>query len=240
MTTEATLRAVDAFWADQFGCLPPALREPGLGILARAETHGGPSVFVFWRDPACLVTVAPDLLDRVEPPVRGAAAADLISPAFWQALLGLPDEAFRGPAWLGYADASDFRACDPRGSRLLGAADDAALRRLAGRCAPLEWEHSGIEFGHWPIFGCFRGDDLVTAGTLKNWSELLRHAGIVTDPAWRGQGYGKAVVSAMTEHALAEGAIPQYRTLESNLAAVGIARSLGYQRYAATLAIRLP
>lgn len=239
MTTEATLGAIDAFWADQLGCLPPALRAPGLAVLGPAQTHGGSSVFVCWRDPACVVTVVAGLLDRVEPAVRAAAAADLVRPAFWQALLGVTHEAIRGPAWLGYADASDFRPCDQRGSRLLDTADTPALRRLAERCAPLEWEHGGIEFGQWPVFGCRRGDELVAAGTLKDWSELLRHVGIVTDPARRGQGYGKAVVSAMTERALAEGGIAQYRTLESNLPSIGIARSLGYEPYATTLAIRV-
>jgi RimJ/RimL family protein N-acetyltransferase len=49
----------------------------------------------------------------------------------------------------------------------------------------------------------------------------------------------KAVVSAMTAHGLALGGVVQYRTLEANLASIGIARSLGFQPFARTLTIRL-
>jgi predicted GNAT family acetyltransferase len=61
----------------------------------------------------------------------------------------------------------------------------------------------------------------------------------VTHPAFRGNGYGRAVVSAMTRAALDEGAIPHYQTLASNTASRAIARSLGFTEYAQTLAVRL-
>jgi len=59
------------------------------------------------------------------------------------------------------------------------------------------------------------------------------------DPAYRGRGHGKAVVSTMTTHGLAFGGVVRYRTLEANLAPIGIARSLGFQPFARTLVIRL-
>ena len=43
----------------------------------------------------------------------------------------------------------------------------------------------------------------------------------------------------MTAHGLAAGGVVQYRTLEANLASVGIARALGFRRFARTLALRL-
>jgi hypothetical protein len=41
------------------------------------------------------------------------------------------------------------------------------------------------------------------------------------DPANRGRGHGKAVVSTMTTHGLALGGVVHYRTLEANLAPIG-------------------
>jgi hypothetical protein len=43
----------------------------------------------------------------------------------------------------------------------------------------------------------------------------------------------------MTAHGLAAGKVVQYRTLEANLASVGIAGALGFRRFARTLAVRL-
>jgi predicted GNAT family acetyltransferase len=61
----------------------------------------------------------------------------------------------------------------------------------------------------------------------------------VTHPGDRGRGYGKAVVSAMSAPGLATGGVIRYRTLQANFPAVGIARALGFQRFALTLAVRL-
>jgi predicted GNAT family acetyltransferase len=65
------------------------------------------------------------------------------------------------------------------------------------------------------------------------------NVGIVTHPAQRGRGYARAVVSAMTAFGLARGAVLRYQTLQANAPAVAIARALGYQEYARTLAVRL-
>jgi hypothetical protein len=43
----------------------------------------------------------------------------------------------------------------------------------------------------------------------------------------------------MTAHGLAAGGVLQYRTLQANLPLVGIARALGFPRFALTLAVRL-
>ena len=54
--------------------------------------------------------------------------------------------------------------------------------------------------------------------------DRLLHVGIVTHPAFRGRGYGTAVVSAMTADGLADGRVVQYRTLQANLPSVAVAR----------------
>jgi predicted GNAT family acetyltransferase len=63
--------------------------------------------------------------------------------------------------------------------------------------------------------------------------------GVVTLPAWRGRGAGLAVVSALTAHCLAHGAVLHYQTLRANLPSIAIARRLGYEDVATALAIRL-
>jgi predicted GNAT family acetyltransferase len=67
----------------------------------------------------------------------------------------------------------------------------------------------------------------------------MRSVGVVTLPAWRGAGAGRAVVSALTAEWLRRGAILHYQTLRANLASVAIARALGYVDMATALAVRL-
>jgi GNAT superfamily N-acetyltransferase len=63
--------------------------------------------------------------------------------------------------------------------------------------------------------------------------------GVVTHPAYRGHGYGRAVVSAATGQGLEAGFIVLYQTLLANAPSVALATGLGYQPYATHLAVRL-
>lgn len=62
---------------------------------------------------------------------------------------------------------------------------------------------------------------------------------IMTHPTFRGGGRGAAVASAVVAAALSNGKLLLYQTLESNEASVRLALSLGYERYANHVAVRL-
>jgi hypothetical protein len=47
------------------------------------------------------------------------------------------------------------------------------------------------------------------------------------------------VVAHLAGVASAEGLIPQYRTLDANIASIRIAESLGFEGYATSVAVRL-
>jgi hypothetical protein len=47
------------------------------------------------------------------------------------------------------------------------------------------------------------------------------------------------VVSGLTGEVLKRGLVPQYRTLEANKSSMAIARALGFELYATTVAVRL-
>ena len=89
-----------------------------------------------------------------------------------------------------------------------------------------------IVAGH-PVERIFRGDF---------WTDCLggrvAHIGVITHPGHRGKGHGKAVVAEVSRDALANGLTLQYRTLAANAPSVAIARALGFQHYADTIAVR--
>jgi GNAT superfamily N-acetyltransferase len=240
MTRSASLHAVVAFWAAHLGCRDVQLAQPGTTVVRNGpDLAGYRGATVILRPPACVLAVPEDWYEPVAGAVGLRPPSEVFDATVLRQVFGAAVDRVVGPAWLGYADASDHRPAPTRGTRLLTGQDLPELRRLAAACGPAAWEHSGIDPERPPVFGCFAGDALVAAGTLERWGDQLLQVGIVTDPAHRGRGYGKAVVSAMTAHGLALGGVVQYRTLQANLPSVGIARALGFQRFAQTLAIRL-
>jgi GNAT superfamily N-acetyltransferase len=229
-----------AFWAAQLGCSRAQLEQPGTSVVRNgpelAEFRGAT---VMLRPPACVLAVPADWYALAASSLGHRPPAAVFDVAVLRQVFGSAVDEVIGPAWLGYADRSDFRPAPTLGTRLLTDQDLPALRRLAEACGPTAWEHSGSEPARPPVFGCFAGEVLAAAGMLERWGDRLLHVGIVSHPSYRGRGYGKAVVSAMTAHGLAAGKVVQYRTLEANLPSVGIARALGFQRFAQTLAVRL-
>jgi RimJ/RimL family protein N-acetyltransferase len=144
-----------------------------------------------------------------------------------------------GPAYLGYADAQQFRPLIRHPTRLLTPSDSAALAAFATTVGTVAWEHSGLGEGSQPIAGFWQEERLVTAAGYTVWGATLAHIGVTTDPAVRGSGYGTSVVSAIGEHALENQYVLQYRTLHANRPSLAIAAALGFQAYATTLVIRL-
>lgn len=243
MPTRATIRALDGFWASYLGCRREHLHRHRTVVVEHTGSLSGyQGVFAFRRGPACVVSTPAEVLEIVSGASRHRAPKDLFDAGFLSSVLeGMVDRVI-GPAWYGYADRADFLPTDLRGARLLTELDDAALHHLAEVCTPADWEHSGIQLGRPAIFGCFLDDTLVAAACLTIWEgDQLRigHVGVVTHPSHRRRGYGRAVVGAITEYALRSGLLPQYRTLRANAPSMAVARVLGYQEYAASIAVRL-
>ena len=240
MTTTVSLQAVVAFWTAHLGCSEVQLAKPRTSVVSNGpELASFRGATVVFRPPACVLAVPADWYEPVASRVGQWPPAAVFDVVVLRHVFGAAVGQVIGPAWLGYADASDFRPAPTMGARLLGDQDLPQLQRLAAACGPVAWEHSGIHPARPPVFGCFEGEVLAGAGMLERWGDRLLQVGIVTHPDYRGRGYGKAVVSAMTAHGLAAGGVVQYRTLQANLPSVGIAQALGFQRFAQTLAVRL-
>jgi RimJ/RimL family protein N-acetyltransferase len=233
-----TIQSVDAYWISYLGCPLADPQTPRAVVVPHAALHGYHGAFLFRRDRFCILSVPAALLAPATQAVLGHEPEGVFDSAWLAGLFGEAVEQTIGPTWLGYADDIDLRPVATEGVRLLDADDDVALHRLARACRETEWEHSGIRFDRPPVYGCFRGEEIWAAAGYERWGGRLAHIGVVTHPAHRGRGCGKAVVSAIAAKALREGLIPQYRTLEANQASIAIGRSLGFQEYAVTIAVR--
>ena len=241
MTKPQTLAEVDTFWASWLGCRLEEIASGAVRVAPCSETCHQ-QIFLFRRGLTCIVSVADPsggrLIGEVKSIVKDRPVGEVFDDGFWKEQLGGRVQRIVGPAHIGYADESDFQSAASAEARVLDDNDEGELRRLATACEEPEWEHSGIEFARRPVFGCFEGDTLVAAASYEVWGARIAHVGVVTHPAHRGKGFGKSVVAGICRHALGEGLILQYRTLAANAPSVAIARSLGFQEYAETYAIR--
>jgi predicted GNAT family acetyltransferase len=116
--------------------------------------------------------------------------------------------------------------------------DSAALNRFRAECNTEDIGNSGIDksIEH---MGYFQGSTLLAVAGYRPWTEDAGDPCILTHPEFHGRGLGTAVTSAVVHRALNAGKLLLYQTLEANVAAVRIARKLGYEQYARHIAVRL-
>ncbi len=229
----ASRRIIDAYWAADVGLDVASFRAPGFVAAPAAEPAERPAFFVFAHGETVIVQ-APHKVPLPAPP---ATPASWLDPAWWAVAWPHPQQAI-GPAWLGFADAGDLKRVDLGGARPLTAGDHAALEALAAEVEPWAWEHAGIA-PEGRQLGVLVGGAIVSVAQILVWGERLGHVGIVTHPAHRGKGYARAAVAFATRVGVADGLVMQYRTLAANTASVAVARRLGFEHVATTLAIRI-
>jgi hypothetical protein len=238
VTAPASLWKIGQHWTLRLGCPIETLTEPAVTVLPHDALSGWQGAFLFRHGPACVISVPQSFVPRVQEMAGDAEPDQVFTLECSRAMFGPAAERIIGPAWLGYADAMDFRPVLSTQTRALSPDDLPALRRLAAACGP-EWEDSGITFESPLVFGRFVEGELAAAGTVERSSRDILNVGIITHPDHRGSGYGKEVTTALTNYGLERGGIMQYRTLEANVPSMRIARTLGYQAYGRTIAVRL-
>jgi len=236
---QSTIRVITRCWADHLGCAPEhfqttrTLALPHLGI---GDYHG---VFVFRLGQAVVASVPPQLLPTLGPPLEQLDPAQLMIKECVRAVGAATVERVIGPAYYGYADATSLLPSASAGIRLLTHEDAPFLEQLHTACSEAEWAEAGGLTIDLPLVGQFVGGRLVAVAGYHVWWDCLAHMCVITHPACRRHGYGKAVALRLAEVALSRALVPQYRALEVNQASIGIATALGFEHCATSIALRL-
>ena len=223
-----------AYWASHFGCQAKDLLSQPLSIVTHGkELRGYDGVFALFRGNTAIASLPP----KREAPLRTLllGMAGTPSPQSLVAALSPVTERVIGPAFIGYAraiDAPSSRTCE------LVPIDTAAIDALRQACSSEEWDHGGGSDDD-VRFGIYIDGKIVAMAGYEIWGLNIAHVSVITHPTHRGHSYGRSVVARTAQRALADGLLPQYRTLESNRASMRIAISLGFQSYARSLAVRL-
>lgn len=231
-------RKVDEFFAGYFGCSTDDLHRARTIVVTHKALAGYDGVLVFRHGPSCIVSV-PDTTPQIErSKLQAARPVEAFDRRFLSQVFLVNPRNVRGPASVGVAVREDFKPVRST-ARVLGDADEPAIRILAERCGEADWMHSKVAVNRKPLFGLFEGGTLVAIAGYIVMENVLAYTGVVTPPDGRGKGYGKAVVSAAMNSAYENGLIPLYRSMIFSRAAIAVGRALGFQPYASTIDLDL-
>jgi len=233
-----TASVAHAFWAAHVGVPPERLfAEPTSIVTHAGDLDGYHGVFALFRNGSRLVSLPPrlaaechEILSALPSNYSAGHLAHALRP-----LAGL----IVGPAYVGYLDHPSVVPLPAATTRALTELDLDIVNRFKDACDPTEWEHGGSEVRLRPTSGAFIDGELAAMAGYDVWGRTIAHLAIITHPAHRGRGMGRAAVAHLAARASAVGLLPQYRTLDSNLPSLRIAQALGFERYATTLAVRL-
>lgn len=160
---------------------------------------------------------------------------DLTNPGRLREVLPVAD--FLGPACLAYLDPDQFLAAPSAGAIPRRPRDHPDLRALLGEVADADSEDSGMSEITSEAFVVYQGDRIIAAAGWRRWPDEVAHLGVLTAPQARGRGWGRAVASAATAHALAANLLPQWRAQPEP--SRRIARALGFREMGAQISIKL-
>jgi GNAT superfamily N-acetyltransferase len=231
---------LDEHWTAALDVEPSVWRDAEVVVASHPEPSHNESVHLIRREDSCIIVVPQALVGSTTIACASWPSPAVFDRAFVRSLYGNDVAAIEGPLWLGYATAESFRRIDGRGSRRLeGPGHALALAGLRRRVTREEWIDAGFEVPGRRQYGCFVRSELVCAGTLTPFRGRPASVGVLTHPAHRGQGFGSAMVSALTAEALIHSRAAQFRALEENRPALRIAKVLGYVEDGRTFEVTL-
>jgi len=230
----------DVFWAEFLGVKPEDWSTPGIVYRSHVGLSGFRGFWCFRRGERVVVSAPSGWVERMRLMFAGWDQARIMDPTSLAGAFGADFERSIGPAFQGCLEPAQFiHAEGAPHVRGLGPSDVAAVDLFRVACGASAWDASGLAEADLWRHAHFQ-DGKVTA--VAGYRRRRGRAGdpcVLTHPEFRGQGQGAAVTRAVVSEALSNGELVLYQTLESNHAAVRLALSLGFERYANHVAVRL-
>ncbi len=228
---------IDQYWATKLGLQPELLHQPGIRVIELVDPREDNQAHVFVRDETCVISVDRNLMDRLPDQISNLALTGGDRSKGEQTLFSLPVDRIIGPIWQGFAEPADFKPHVSDRVRKLGPADQKSLRSMARAGTPVEWQVSGVHFDNPDLFGAFADGELVAIAHHNLLTTFAANIGVITHPAFRGRGFGKAATSMAMQDALDKGYLVLYQTMVDNGASLALAQRLGCKTYAQTLIV---
>jgi hypothetical protein len=229
----------DRFWAAFLGITPAELNERGTSVAAHVGLKGYNGVWFFRRNQRTVVSAPIDWVSVLRERVGDVDDATLLMTRFYEDIFGEQFERLVGPAFQGYLAPQGVRVGTSIEVHLLGSKGSADIDSFRVLCGHEAWEYSGLDEATQYWAAVHVGDRVVSLAGYRAWTEEAGDVCVLTHAAHRDSGFGTEAAQAVVSQALQDGKLLLYQTLESNIAAVKIARRIGYEPYARHVAVRL-
>lgn len=234
------LEAADAWWAQDFGFDAVDVRPARTVVREHAgRLVSSTGIWILVTGEFPVVAMPPDVFGVL----RERAAAWSRSVVADRAALVAAIEPFQctrvvGPAFIGYGTGDTLDLSWAERARPLTTGDALAVGTLRGECGAEEWDHGGSHEGA-RRFGAYdAAGRLCSLAGYVIWDRLA-HISVITSPAARGRGLGRATVALAAQHAASAGLVPQYRTLAANTFSMQLGQRLGFRQYGFSVSVRL-
>lgn len=241
MVQEKTRQSIYRDWSERLGCKISDMSSSNIVVRQHAgalkEYHG---IYCFYNGTTCIISAPSEYVSRINIAVSERQPEEAFDVELLTNSIDSENYQLVGPAYQGYIDDSSFMEQETHNIvELVTEHQLASLQDFRLACSQTEWEHSDIDLQRRPILARFCDKKIVAAGSWRVERSGTLSVGVISHPDYRGQGYGKEVVSALTSKGVKTGATVHFQTLKSNTSSVAIAKSLGFKELASTLSISL-
>ncbi|WP_414837077.1 hypothetical protein [Candidatus Nanohalococcus occultus] len=239
------MNKLDHFWAKSLGCTEQDLNFKESKIVVRTEEtdynrdRSKTEIDIFEHQDSRIVSCSSALEEKLRKHKNTILNEDITLSNLENT--GLEIKELLGPAFLSHTTEEKFRNTKAPNCRQLTQKDSKKLEQLKQRSDEEEIENSigDAKIQNCPVFGKFIDKELVAVSSYQVWDQTIGFPDVFVKEEFRGNSYGKQVVSKSTEHILENDLIPVYRTLEKWHSSVGLAKVLGYTKYATTYLLKL-
>jgi RimJ/RimL family protein N-acetyltransferase len=221
---------IDDYWARRFGCLLQDIQTPGIHILCSEEMDPA-RMAVLELQHATLIRAASEHEGQL---TEWAKSQQGYAPRTAEAIsLALPNQEWKvSPSEkVLYLNPAEFRPFSKPEVRQLSAQNSFDLTAMHRGCSLAEQQAGEINIDHPAIFGAYVDNQLVAAASFIDQGQGIADVGVLVHRDFRRQGYGRAVVSGLSQWGLDHGRIVQYWRFCSNAGSARIADSLGFAEY---------
>ena len=221
------------------GCSASLLAAPGPHLVSGGPGLAGYRGVYMARLGGSVLVYAPSTHQATARQFLSAAPPeDVFSAESCLKIAGAEGQAVLGPSWHGFVDVGHLRAAEgAAGERI--ECDDPELEELHWACGEEEWSEAGFTHLEGRVYGLRLHGGMAAAANMTDYRGMRADVGVITHPRFRGRGLARRLVSHMTAEQLPTVGVVRYRALQTNLASLAVASSLGFIGRGENLAIRL-
>lgn len=233
---------IDNYWSDYFGIEKDEIGGDGLIVVPHNHLEGYNGAWIFKRKHRLILSVKSNLINKISAKInkKKPEGDNLFSKLYLDYVFDEKIDRIIGPTYQGYFDdvETDIQL-SKKVDKINFKEDYNLIERLSKSGDNEGWANSGINRNNDGIYGYFHENKMESIACYNIIRGDVGFVGVYTNPKFRGMGFSYEVVKNVVSDLSIKGKLIIYQTLISNKPSIRIAKKIGFEEYAANIAIRL-